>query len=110
MNDLINVKASRDRITETEGVDPLVPQAAADAPGTELCRAAFKAILDGELPVLSELAKSASASSQDLEQLVGRALIIDENGRVVAAHGLSAVPARQHRLEGRGTVGRHTVR
>ena len=29
-------------------------------------------------------------------------LIVDDNGRVVAAHGLSAVPARQHRLTLRG--------
>lgn len=39
---------------------------------------------------------------QDVEQLVGRALIVDERGRVVAAHGLSAIPARQHRLTLRG--------
>jgi len=102
MDDLITVKATSDRITQTDGVDPLIPEAAADAPATEVCRAAFNAILDGELPVLSELAKLASASSQDFEQLVGRALIIDESGRVVAAHGLSAVPARQHRLTLRG--------
>jgi len=37
-----------------------------------------------------------------VEQLVGRALVVDDNGRVVAAHGLSEVPARQHRLTLRG--------
>src|SRR5207244_10250392 len=59
-------------------------------------------ILNGELPTVSELAKSTGASSPDVELLVGRALVIDESGRVVAAHGLSAVPARQHRLTLRG--------
>src|SRR6266849_4107329 len=98
MNDLISMRACSDRITQTDGVDPLIAEAAAGAPSTELCRAAFNAILGGELPMLSELAKSASASSQDVEQLAGRDLLIDENGRVVAAHCLSAVPARQHRL------------
>src|SRR6266446_6239140 len=98
MDDLTSVKAIR----QIGGADPLVPEAAAGAPATELCRAAFNAILNGKLVAVSELAKSAGASSQDVEQLIGRALIVDERGRVVAAHGLSAIPARQHRLTLRG--------
>ncbi|TME33552.1 MAG: hypothetical protein E6I75_15210 [Chloroflexi bacterium] len=83
-------------------MDPLIREAAADGPATHFCRAAFNAILNGELATVSELAKSTEASSHDVELLVGRALIIDESGRIVAAHGLSAVPARQHRLTLRG--------
>ena len=102
MDDLTTVKAISDRIMQIGGADPLVPEAAAGASATELCRAAFNAILNGKLVAVSELAKSTGASSQDVEQLVGRALIVDERGRVVAAHGLSAIPARQHRLTLRG--------
>ncbi len=102
MEDRTTVKAISDRIMQIGGADPLVPEAAAGASATALCRAAFNAILDGKLVAVSELAKSTGASSQDVEQLVGRALIVDERGRVVAAHGLSAIPARQHRLTLRG--------
>ncbi len=102
MNDLTTMKATSDRIRQTDGVDPLILEAAADAPASALCRAAFNAILNGELVAVCELAKSMGASPQDAEQLVGRALIVDERGRVVAAHGLSAIPARQHRLTLRG--------
>jgi len=102
MDDLTSVKAISDRIMQIGGADPLVPEAAAGASATEFCRAAFNAILNGKLVAVSELAKSTGASSQDVEQLVGRALIVDERGRVVAAHGLSAIPARQHRLTLRG--------
>jgi hypothetical protein len=87
---------------ERDCTNPLIREAVADGPATHLCRAAFNAILNGELAVVSELAKSTGASSKYVELLVGRALIIDEIGRVVAAHGLSAVPARQHRLTLRG--------
>src|SRR5438874_12145388 len=102
MDDLTTVKAISDRIMQIGGADPLVPEAAVGASATELCRAAFNAILNGKLMAVSELAKSTGTSSQDVEQLVGRALIVDERGRVVAAHGLSAIPARQHRLTLRG--------
>src|SRR6266567_4193257 len=94
MDDLTTVKAISDRIMQIGGADPLVPEAAAGASATELCRDAFNAILNGKLVAVSELAKSTGASSQDVEQLVGRALIVDERGRVVAAHGLSAISAR----------------
>src|SRR5437016_4315688 len=96
------MKGTSGRTAEPVGIDPLVREAAADGPATQLCRAAFNAILKGELPAVSELAKATGASSQEVELLVGRALIIDDSGRVVAAHGLSAVPARQHRLTLRG--------
>ena len=102
MNDLTTVNGTRGRRAEPDGIDPLIREAADGGPATQLCRAAFNAILNGELPAVSELAKSTGAASPDVELLVGRALIIDESGRVVAAHGLSAVPARQHRLTLRG--------
>src|SRR5258707_140829 len=96
------VSISGDCTAWPDGADPLIREAAVGAPATELCRVAFNSILNGELAGVSELAASTGASSQDVEQLVGRALIVDDNGRVVAAHGLSAVPARQHRLTLRG--------
>ena len=102
MNDLTTLKGTSVRRAEPDGIDPLIREAAADGPATHFCRAAFNAILNGELATVSELAKSTGASSHDVELLVGRALIIDESGRIVAAHGLSAVPARQHRLTLRG--------
>src|SRR6266849_10896819 len=96
------VSISGDRTGWPRAADPLIREAAAGAPATKLCRAAFNAILNGEITTVCELAASTGASAQDVEQLVGRALIVDDNGRVVAAHGLSAVPARQHRLTLRG--------
>ncbi len=102
MNDLTTIKGTSGRIAGPDGIDPLVREAAADGPAAHLCRAAFNAILNGEQPAVSELARTTGASSQDVELLVGRALIINESGLVVAAHGLSAVPARQHRLTLRG--------
>src|SRR5258708_33215578 len=96
------VTISGDRGALPDGADPLILEAAAGCPATKLCRAAFNAILNGELAAVSELAASTGASAHDVEQLVGRALIVDDNGSVVAAHGLSAVPARQHRLTLRG--------
>jgi hypothetical protein len=59
----------------------VIPQAAADGPATQLSRAAFNAILNGEQPALSELATSTGVSSQEVELLVGRALIIDESAK-----------------------------
>jgi hypothetical protein len=102
LNDLTPVNGTSGRTAGPDGVDPLIREAAAHGPATQLCRTAFNAILKGELPAVSELAKSTGVSSQEVELLIGRALIINESGRVVAAHGLSAVPARQHRLTLRG--------
>ena len=102
LDDLTTVKGTCGPTPGPDGIDPLVREAAANGPATQLCRAAFDAILNGEQPAVSELAKSTGVSSQGVELLVGRALTIDESGRVVAAHGLSAVPARQHRLTLRG--------
>jgi hypothetical protein len=102
MDDLTPVKDTSRRTKPPDGVDPLIREAADDAPAAALCLAAFNAILNGELAVVSKLAESTGASSQDVEQLVGRALFLDESGRVVAAHGLSSIPARQHRLTLRG--------
>ena len=69
---------------------------------TALVSAAFQAILAGDTPPISEFAGANAISSKDLERLIGRSLMLDADGRVVAAAGLSLVPARQHRLSLRG--------
>ena len=78
--------------------DPLISEVVAETPGAALSRAAFTAILDGRMPLLSDLTRATAASSEDIEALIGRGLMVDDGRRVVAAHGLSLVPARQHRL------------
>ena len=78
--------------------DPLIDKVVADSPGAALARAAFTAILDGQTPLLSDLTHETEASSEEVDALIGRGLMVDDAGRVVAAHGLSLVPARQHRL------------
>ena len=102
LNDLTTVNGTSGRTAGPDGIDPLVREAAADGPATQLCRAAFNAILNGEQPAISELARTTGVSPEAVELLLGRALIINESGRIVAAHGLAAVPARQHRLTLRG--------
>lgn len=69
---------------------------------TALVSAAFQAILAGDTPSISDLASTTAISSSDLNRLIGRSLMLDADGRVVAAAGLSLVPARQHRLSLRG--------
>jgi hypothetical protein len=81
---------------------PLVREAAAEAPSAALVRAAFHAILDGRPPLLADLVRATSVPPAAVDRLVGRQLIVDERGLVVAAAGLSLVPARQHRLTLRG--------
>ena len=78
--------------------DPLIGEVVPDTPGAALSRAAFTAILDGRMSLLSDLTRATAASTGDVEALIGRGLMVDDLGRVVAAHGLSLVPARQHRL------------
>jgi len=78
--------------------DPLIHEVVADTPGAELSRAAFMAILDGRTPLLSDLTLATEASPDEVDRLIGRGLTLDDTGHVVAAHGLSLVPARQHRL------------
>jgi hypothetical protein len=78
--------------------DPLIDEVVADTPGAALSRAAFMAILDGRTPPLSDLTRETEARSEEVEALIGRGLMLDDTSRVVAAHGLSLVPARQHRL------------
>ena len=51
---------------------------------------------------LAELAIATDVSIEQVEELIGRGLVVDDDGRVLAAHGLSLVPARQHRLRIRG--------
>src|SRR5262249_50162596 len=82
--------------------EPLIREVANEAASAALTRAAFEAILDGQTPRLDDLVQASSASPRDVERLLGRGLILDEHKRVVAAHGLSLVPARQHRLTMRG--------
>jgi hypothetical protein len=78
--------------------DPLIGEAVADNSGVALSRAAFLAILDGQTPILSDLVEATAPAAQEVNGLIGRELMVDDAGRVVAAHGLSLVPARQHRL------------
>jgi len=67
-----------------------------------IARSAFNAILEGRALDRDELMNATGASLADVDQLIGRALMVDDSNRVVAAHGLSLVPARQHRLTLRG--------
>jgi hypothetical protein len=78
--------------------DPLIREVVADTPGAALSRAAFMAILDSRAPLLSDLTRATDASPDEVDRLIGRGLMLDDTGHVVAAHGLSLVPARQHRL------------
>ena len=77
---------------------PLVvdPRVGASAPA--LTRAAFNAILAGRRPSRAELVQLTGGSPDEVDRLAGRALILDAEDHIVAAHGLSLVPARQHRL------------
>jgi hypothetical protein len=102
MNDLTTHTHSAENNQVAQGADPLVKEAAGAAEAAKLARAAFNAILNGEMVLVSELARATDASSDDVDGLIGRGLVIDDDGRVVAAHGLSLVPARQHRLSIRG--------
>lgn len=77
---------------------PLIGEVVADTPGAAISKAAFRAILDDRTPLLSDLTQATGASSEDVEALIGRSLMVDDDRRIVAAHGLSLVPARQHRL------------
>jgi len=65
MHDPSSLKDTSPRTAQPDGIDPLIREAAADAPASALCRAAFKAIRNGELVAVSVLAKSTGASSQD---------------------------------------------
>ena len=67
-----------------------------------LTRTAFTAILEGRRLSRAELVRATGASPEEVDSLVGRALILDADDHIVAAHGLSLVPARQHRLTVRG--------
>jgi alkylmercury lyase len=69
---------------------------------TALVSAAFQAIPAGDAPSISDLASTTAISPNDLDRLIGRNLMLDAGGRVVAAVGLSLVQARQHRLSLRG--------
>ena len=59
---------------------------------TALVSAAFQAILAGHTPPISDLGGPTTSSSNDVNRLVGRSLMLDADGRVVAAAGLSLVP------------------
>jgi hypothetical protein len=102
MRDLNAVSDADTGLPRPGGADALIREAAPDAPAAPLARAAFAAILDGRAPTLSDLVRLTGASPEDADRLVGRGLMVNERGHVVAAHGLSLVPARQHRLTLRG--------
>jgi len=78
--------------------DPLIREAVGDTSSAALSRAAFLLILNGQTPLLSDLVEATSASAEEVDGLIGRGLMLDDGGHVVAAHGLSLIPARQHRL------------
>src|SRR5436309_23289 len=82
--------------------NPLIDDVARADVAASLIRTAFSAILDGRAASRTELIQAAGATPEVFDGLVGRALIVDACDRVVAAHGLSLVPARQHRLTMRG--------
>ena len=81
--------------------DPVVNSGSATSV-TALTRTAFNAILEGRRLSRAELVQATGASPGDIDPLVGRALVLDADDHIVAAHGLSLVPARQHRLTMRG--------
>jgi hypothetical protein len=65
--------------------------------------AGFRTVLAGRAVPLAGLVSAVGAPAAAGEELVARGLlVIDDAGRVVGAHGLSLVPARQHRLTVRG--------
>jgi alkylmercury lyase len=82
--------------------DPLIREVVANTSTARLTNAAFDAILDGKAPQLDDLVRASAASAGDVDELLGCGVIVDDTGHVVAAHGLSLVPARQHRLTLRG--------
>jgi hypothetical protein len=92
------------RTSASRDPDPLIGESVADTPGAASSRAAFLAILAGQRPPLSDLVAAFAASVQDVDGLIGRGLMVDEAGRVVAAHGLSLVAARQQRLTNERTT------
>jgi len=63
MNDLTTVQNTDGHTPPPEDVDPLIQEAAVGALATKLCRAAFDAILNGELTTMSWLAASTGASA-----------------------------------------------
>jgi hypothetical protein len=88
-------------MSDTVRSDPVVNPGSATSV-TALTRTAFNAILQGRRLSRAELVQATGASPEDVDPLVGRALILDPDDHVVAAHGLSLVAARQHRLTMRG--------
>jgi hypothetical protein len=52
-----------------------------------LKRAAFNAILQGRRLSRAELIEATGAAPEDVDELVGRALVLDADDHIVAAHG-----------------------
>jgi hypothetical protein len=88
-------------MSDTVRSDPVVDPGSATSV-TALTRTAFNAILQGRRLSRAELVQATGASPEDIDRLVGRSLMLDADERIVAVHGLSLVPARQHRLSMRG--------
>lgn len=82
--------------------NPLIDDVGRTPIAASLARAAFNAIVDGRALSRAELIQATGATPEAFDRLVGRALIVDKSDRVVAAHGLSLVATRQHRLTMRG--------
>jgi alkylmercury lyase len=80
----------------------LIEDVRAAGTASALTRTGFNAILDGRAMSRAELIDATGAAAADVQRLIGRALIVDADDRVVGAHGLSLVPARQHRVTLRG--------
>jgi hypothetical protein len=89
-------------MSDTTPSKPLPIDPGAGDAAAALTWTAFNAILHGRRLSRAELVQATGAAPEDVDQLAGRALILDTEDRVVAAHGLSLVPARQHRLALRG--------
>jgi alkylmercury lyase len=71
--------------------------------GRALRDAGFHSVLAGRAVPLADLAAMVGASETAGEELAARGLIVlDDARRIVGAHGLSLVEARQHRLTIRG--------
>jgi hypothetical protein len=102
MRELSTPSPPHDQASQPGQSDPPSEQVPAETPAAALARLAFATTLDGRMPRLADLATATGNSADDVERLIGRRLMIDESGRVVATHGLSLVPARQHRLNIRG--------
>jgi hypothetical protein len=90
---------TNDQVAAGSPPDALISDIHWNTSAARVTRAAFEAILDGRRLSRDDLLQLTGASAAELDRLVGRALVLDADDRIVAAHGLSLVSARQHRVE-----------